>query len=41
MHRVYGWRKAVLQPLENVVNLTERKWISLKETPRPVNLEDT
>jgi transcriptional regulator with XRE-family HTH domain len=38
MHQVYGWRKAVLQPLENVVNLTERKWISLKETPRPVNL---
>jgi transcriptional regulator with XRE-family HTH domain len=41
MHQVYGWRKAVLQPIENIVNLTERKWISLKETPRPVNLEDT
>lgn len=40
MHVVYGWRKAVLQPLENIVNLTERKWISLKETPRPVNLDD-
>jgi transcriptional regulator with XRE-family HTH domain len=41
MHKVYGWRTAVLQPLENIVNLTERKWISLRETPRPVNLEDT
>ena len=40
MHMVYGWRKAVLQPLENIVNLTERKWISLKKTPRPVNLDE-
>lgn len=38
MHVVYGWRKAVLQNLENKVNFTERKWISLRETPRPVNL---
>lgn len=40
MHMVYGWNKAVLQPLENIVNLTERKWRSLKETPRPVNLDE-
>jgi len=39
-HAVYGWRKAVLQNLENEVNFTERKWISLKETSRPVNLEE-
>jgi hypothetical protein len=38
-HVVYGWSKAVLQNLENKVNLTERKWISLRETPRPINLK--
>ena len=39
-HRVYGWTRAVLQNFENEVNLTERKWISLKETPRPVNIQE-
>ncbi len=37
-YTVYGWHKAVLQDLENTVRLVERKWISLKETRRPVNL---
>lgn len=40
IHVVYAWRKAVLQKLENEIYLTERKWISLKETPRPVNLSE-
>lgn len=39
-HMIYGWCKAVLQNLENEVNFMERKWISLKETPRPANLRD-
>lgn len=37
-HTIYGWSRAVLQNLETTVNLTERKWISLRETPRPINL---
>jgi transcriptional regulator with XRE-family HTH domain len=40
LHVVYGWREAVLQNLKNTVNFTERKWISLKETPRPANLQE-
>ncbi len=39
-HKVFGWTKAVLQSFENEVNLAERKWVSLKETPRPVNLQE-
>jgi hypothetical protein len=35
-----GARKAVLQKFENDINFTERKWISLKETPRPINLPE-
>lgn len=37
-HRVYGWIKAVLQNIEGEVELAERRWISLKQTSRPVNL---
>lgn len=40
IHVVYGWRKAILQSFDNRVNCIERKWIRLKETPRPVNLKD-
>jgi len=39
MHVVYGWRRAVLQNYENRVNYTERKWMRLKETSRPVNIK--
>ncbi len=38
-HRVYGWTRAVLQNLEDDILSTERRWISLKQTPRPVNLK--
>jgi hypothetical protein len=40
LHIVYGWHNAVLQKIEDEIQLTERKWISLKETPRPVNLPE-
>jgi transcriptional regulator with XRE-family HTH domain len=39
MHVVYGWRKAVLQNLENKVDSIERRWVSLKQTGRPINLD--
>jgi len=38
-HRVFGWTKAVLQNLESEVILAERKWVRLKNTPRPINLD--
>lgn len=37
-YRVYGWIKAVLNTIESDVKLAERKWQSLREAPRPVNL---
>ncbi len=38
-HRIFGWIKAILQNFEKDVSSVERKWISLKQTPRAVNLE--
>lgn len=37
-HRVFGWVKAALKDTAPKVELTQRRWKSLKETPRPVNL---
>lgn len=39
-YRVYGWIKAVLKEFNEKLNITERKWTSLKETPRPANLPE-
>lgn len=39
MHAVYGWHEAVLQSFKNKVGFIERKWISLKRTVRPINLD--
>lgn len=39
-HRIFGWVKASLKNIETNVELTEKKWQSLKEVPRPVNLKN-
>src|SRR3989344_3684211 len=36
IHRVFGWLNAVLKNLDSSAKIVERKWISLKETARPV-----
>jgi len=38
-YRVFGWIKAMLKDIEPNVKLTQRKWQSLIETSRPVNLK--
>lgn len=37
-HRVFGWIKAALKEIEPEIEITQKEWKSLKETPRPVNL---
>lgn len=37
-HRVFGWIEAALKNIEPKVNSITKRWISLKKTPRPVNL---
>lgn len=37
-HRVFGWIEAALKDVEPEVKLITRRWISLKEMPRPVNI---
>ena len=37
-HRVFGWVQAVLQDISGQIKLSERRWISLRNTPRPVNI---
>lgn len=37
-HRVFGWIQATLSPFNNQVEFNEKKWQSLKEVKRPVNL---
>lgn len=37
-HRVYGWIKAVLSATDSDVRLVQRRWLSLRKTPRPVNM---
>lgn len=38
-YRVFGWIKAALKNIENNVGIVQKKWQSLAETPRPVNLQ--
>lgn len=38
-YRVFGWITGVLKEIETNVKITQRKWQSLIETPRPVNLK--
>lgn len=38
-HRVFGWIKSSLRDINPSVQLTQRKWVSLTETSRPVNLK--
>ena len=37
-HRLYGWVMAALEKFDKHAKFAEKKWISLRETPRPVNL---
>lgn len=39
-HRVYGWIKAVLKDIAPDVELSQKEWKSLKETPRPANIPE-
>jgi hypothetical protein len=35
--RTYGWVRAILKEFNKKINTTERKWMSLKKTHRPIN----
>ena len=37
-HRLYGWIHRALEDLHPDINLIERKWKSLKEVERPINI---
>jgi len=37
-YRVYGWTKAVLKEIDPQAELIQKRWKSLREVPRPVNL---
>lgn len=37
-HRVFGWIEATLKDVEPKIKLATRRWVSLKETPRPINI---
>lgn len=37
-HRVFGWIAKVLSEVQTKVEITEKRWSSLKKTARPVNL---
>jgi len=39
-HRVFGWIKAALKDVESQVELTQKEWKSLRETPRPINVPE-
>lgn len=39
-HRVFGWIKAVLKDIAPEVELKQKEWKSLKETPRPANVPE-
>jgi DNA-binding transcriptional ArsR family regulator len=36
--KTYGWIRAVLKEFNEKINTTEKKWVSLKETHRPINI---
>ncbi|KKS82998.1 MAG: hypothetical protein UV58_C0002G0008 [Candidatus Wolfebacteria bacterium GW2011_GWC1_43_10] len=40
-HRVFGWIEAVLKNINSDVELSQKRWRSLRETPRPVNIKVT
>lgn len=37
-HQVFGWIEATLKDVKPKMKIVTRRWISLRETPRPVNL---
>ena len=37
-HRIFGWIQAALQEVEKTTKIVQRKWQSLTEVQRPVNL---
>ena len=39
-YRVFGWIKTVLKDIAPEVELTQKEWKSLKETPRPANIPE-
>lgn len=36
--KTYGWIKAILKEFNEKINITEKKWESLKKTNRPINI---
>lgn len=38
-YRIYGWIQAVLQDITSQSDLVQKKWESLRDIPRPVNLK--
>ena len=38
-HRVFGWVQSVLLSIDPEVVKTQRKWLRLKKTAKPVNLQ--
>ena len=39
-YRVFGWINALLNDIAPEVELAQKEWRSLKETPRPVNISE-
>jgi hypothetical protein len=39
-YRVFGWVKATLKDIERNVEITQRKWQSIREISRPANLKN-
>ena len=37
-YRIFGWTKAVLRDIDPKIKITQRKWQSLREKERPINL---
>jgi len=40
-HRIFGWIQAVMDDIEPHINHTQKRWISLSQTPRPINLQNS
>jgi heat shock protein HspQ len=38
-YRVFGWIRVVLKDIAPEVELKQKEWKSLRERPRPVNIE--
>jgi len=39
-HRFFGWIKAILKDIAPQIELVQKEWKSLKETPRPANIPE-